>query len=286
MKKFLLRLLVVCLFTSKAVFSMDSLEQKQKQAEYGQLYLKYSKPQQEAAKKYLKKMNIGKESRILDIGCGPGDITVHIFDSCSEEITVFGIDKSSSMIEKARKLYEGRSGKLYFGVLDAEKEHYKHLFSHVVSFLTLHSIANKAAFIKNAFTSLNPGGELLLTAKTFDEKRSGLEWTSLAKGALLSATAKDYVSEDEMKKLLQDAGFTDIKVKTKIESYQFESVEDLANFFYIFLFDFEVVEKIFTERASKELAMKCAREWIAASESGQISYSWANLVVTANKPSE
>ena len=93
----------------------------------------------------------------------------------------------------------------------------------------------------------------------------------------------NYTSEDEVKILLKDTGFVDIEIRKEVESYKFETAKELADFFKTFLFSFKKIMTL-PEEMKESLAMKCAEEWIATSESDQISYSWENLLVTAKKP--
>ncbi len=53
----------------------------------------------------LEKVGIGKDDRILDLGCGTGVLTPFLLSSTNEEI--IGLDVSAGMIEEAKKKYAG-----------------------------------------------------------------------------------------------------------------------------------------------------------------------------------
>ena len=278
MKKKLLHFLVVCLFTSKIAYGMDLFDSEQ--VNYWKLQNTYLKIFQEVAKRYLENFNFEKKR-----------IDPYIF--------YLGID-SEDIFSHIHRLYPEA---FFFGseVSSVKEERHDHWFDYAVSFLSLQPFNDKDKLVEYFFKSLKPGGEIFLTAETCDEGISfhkncitklilaKKEWGTFLQNlndSTMTEFENNYISEDEMEKLLKDAGFIDIKVERKVESYEFKSVEELAIFLRVFLFGYLGHQKIkvLFEKETKELAMKCAKEWIAASESDQISYSWTNLVVTAKKP--
>jgi len=79
-------------------------------------YTFVSNTQYDAGKFLLKRLGITPGLHVLDIGCGPGDLTAHILELVGESGNVVGIDPSKERIaialEKAKSnlsFYEGRA---------------------------------------------------------------------------------------------------------------------------------------------------------------------------------
>jgi len=93
--------------------------------------------------------------RILDLGCGTGYLTNLIAQAGAR---VVGIDKSASMIERARAAYPD----LDFQVRTATDFHFDTPFDAIFSNATLHWVLDKEAAIDNIYNNLRAGGRLML----------------------------------------------------------------------------------------------------------------------------
>lgn len=92
--------------------------------------------------------------RILDLGCGTGDLAKQIQQSGAE---VVGIDASPDMIVKANSKFP----ELDLSVMDATSFHFDEPFDDVFTNATLHWIKNADAVISNVYNSLKPGGRFV-----------------------------------------------------------------------------------------------------------------------------
>ena len=92
--------------------------------------------------------------RILDLGCGTGQLTQEIAALCAIAI---GIDKSPTMVEQARKNYPN----LRFEVADATNFHFEESFDAVFSNATLHWIKEPERAIACIWEALKPGGRFV-----------------------------------------------------------------------------------------------------------------------------
>ncbi|MFD1177487.1 class I SAM-dependent methyltransferase [Paenibacillus puldeungensis] len=92
--------------------------------------------------------------RIIDLGCGTGDLTVEISRSGAE---VTGIDLSKPMIDKARTKYPS----LHFAVGDAEQLHPTRPVHAVFSNAALHWMKNAAKVAESVWNVLEPGGRFV-----------------------------------------------------------------------------------------------------------------------------
>lgn len=93
--------------------------------------------------------------RILDIGCGTGQLTAKIAESGAE---VIGIDQSANMLEEARRLFPH----LQFDQKDAHDFGYAESFDAVFSNATFHWIKQPEKVIHCIQQVLKPNGRLVV----------------------------------------------------------------------------------------------------------------------------
>ena len=92
--------------------------------------------------------------RILDVGCGTGQLTSAIAQAGA---TVVGMDQSAEMIAAARENYP----ELQFEVADIAAATYDHEFDAVFSNAALHWVKNQRGAIAAIARALKPGGRLV-----------------------------------------------------------------------------------------------------------------------------
>lgn len=145
--------------------------------------------------------------RILDIGCGPGDILEYLSDS----VTYLGIDMSQEYIEAARKRF-GRRGNFICQRLDEQVVSEIPLFDRVIAIGVLHHLEDKDALqlFNVAQLALKPGGRLITVDPVFFEGQPRLE------RYLVSKDRGEYVRSDKDYKRLIPQYFN--HVETDIRS--------------------------------------------------------------------
>lgn len=92
--------------------------------------------------------------RILDLGCGTGDLMVKMDQAGAKTV---GIDYSSEMIQKARE----KNPHLEFHVMGAQDFHFQEPFDAVFSNAALHWVLDKENAIKSIYNSLRRGGRFV-----------------------------------------------------------------------------------------------------------------------------
>lgn len=100
-------------------------------------------------------LNPKPHERILDLGCGSGQLTSKINEVAKEAV---GIDKSLEMILDARSKFKN----IEFHVADAENFKFTDQFDSIFSNATLHWVKNPKAAIKCMFENLKPNGKIVL----------------------------------------------------------------------------------------------------------------------------
>ncbi len=106
-------------------------------------------------KNLLKLLDPKPYERILDLGCGSGQLTSKISESAKETI---GIDKSAEMIADAKSKFKT----IEFQVKNAENFKFNKKFDAIFSNATLHWIKNQENAIACMFENLNPNGRIVL----------------------------------------------------------------------------------------------------------------------------
>jgi trans-aconitate methyltransferase len=92
--------------------------------------------------------------RILDLGCGTGQLTAEIASSGAQ---VVGLDSSPEMLGQARQNYP----RLKFVLADATSFHFEEPFDTVFSNAALHWVKDAEASVKCIAAALRPGGRFV-----------------------------------------------------------------------------------------------------------------------------
>jgi trans-aconitate methyltransferase len=143
--------------------------------------------------------------RILDLGCGTGHLTSQI---AAAGATVIGLDKSSTMIERARELYPD----LRFETADATSFHFDDPFDAVFSNAAIHWMKDQGGVADSVFKALKAGGRFVAEfggKGNIQKLRSALREVLDAGGYGWDreATRRYYASIGEYATLLEAHGF-------------------------------------------------------------------------------
>lgn len=111
--------------------------------------------------------------RVLDVGCGTGQLTAEIATSGAQ---VVGIDASEEMVSAARKNFP----ELRFEVCDAAAMHFDGEFEAVFSNAALHWVTDQKGAIASIAKSLKPGGRFVFEMGGYGNVKVVLDACSLA----------------------------------------------------------------------------------------------------------
>ena len=92
------------------------------------LYLKFDKERIQPSIDLVSRIRIDNPSRIIDIGCGPGNSTQILFQRWPGSM-ILGIDNSPAMIAKAKKDYPNQNWEMLDAAKDEFSETYDVIFS-------------------------------------------------------------------------------------------------------------------------------------------------------------
>lgn len=106
--------------------------------------------------------------RVLDIGCGTGDILRHM-----PQVHYVGIDRSKPLIDRARKVYRDRA-EFYCKDLNDESCHKLGKFDLVLAVGVLHHLTDEEALVLFTLSRrlLSPSGRLVTLDGCFTESQS------------------------------------------------------------------------------------------------------------------
>jgi trans-aconitate methyltransferase len=159
--------------------------------------------------------------RILDLGCGTGHLTSQIAGAGAE---VVGIDKSASMIAKARRDYP----QLRFEEIDAALLDFSVEFDAVFSNAAIHWMRDQNAVARGVWRALKPGGRFIAEfggRGNIHAIRSALAAEVEASGETMNSEpfARYYPTIGEYSTLLEAQGFrvtfaTHFERPTKLEA--------------------------------------------------------------------
>lgn len=95
-----------------------------------------------------------KGEKILDLGCGTGDLAKKLYDL---NVDVVGVDKSKNMVIQAKNKYSD----ITFIVQDATALEFNNEFDAVFSNATLHWVKTPKQALSCIYNSLKPGGRFI-----------------------------------------------------------------------------------------------------------------------------
>ncbi|TLD04119.1 hypothetical protein PgNI_11316 [Pyricularia grisea] len=166
----------------------------------------------------LDRLNVKPGMHVLDIGCGPGNLTAHIAELVGPTGKVVGIDPSKERLALAQDLATNRSN-LTFEVGQAEdlSRFADGSFDVVYVNATFHWIGDQARAVREFHRVLKPGGGQLGISGgcgDFVADHEKVKATVMAQEPFCQYPDKDgiwpkFVKRAEMQQLLDLAGFVD-----------------------------------------------------------------------------
>ncbi|QYT00169.1 Methyltransferase/trans-aconitate 2-methyltransferase [Trichoderma simmonsii] len=159
----------------------------------------------------LERLNVAPGMRVLDVGCGPGNLTAHIAEIVGKNGSVVGIDPSTERILIARKIQKSNLS-FFEGQAEDLSQFPAESFDAVYVNSTLHWVQDQPAAVKEFGRLLRPGGLLGISGGSGDT----LSAQEMIKAEVLSRepyrkypeeSPPKFLKQRELERLLDDAGF-------------------------------------------------------------------------------
>jgi arsenite methyltransferase len=164
----------------------------------------------------LRRLEIIPGMRVLDVGCGPGNLTAHIAELVGKEGSVIGVDPSTERIEIANEMTKPN---LSFHEGKAEDLSLFPAASFDVVFVnsTLHWVQNQPAALREFARVLKLGGRLGISGGSGDyitaQEKIKAEVLSREPYRIYpEEEPPKFLKQNELENLLAAAGFADIKI--------------------------------------------------------------------------
>lgn len=179
----------------------------------------------------LQRLQVEPRERVLDVGCGPGNLTLHIADIVGKEGMVAGIDPSQERIAIALKLRcdptSGTHDNVSFYQDKAEdlSRFSSGSFDVVYVNSTFHWVQDQAGALREFARVLRPGGRLGISGGSGDfvaehEKIKADVLSREPYNRYPEAAGPKFLKRAELQQLLDEAGFSksEIVINTIIKS--------------------------------------------------------------------
>ncbi|MCB9203310.1 MAG: class I SAM-dependent methyltransferase [Flavobacteriales bacterium] len=151
-----------------------------------------------------------KNSKILDVGCGPGNISKYLFEK-RNDLKILGIDLAPNMIERA-KINVAESEFIIYDALEIDKLNQK--FDAIIIGFCMPYLSKEdcKTLINKTSKILNPNGLIYISTMEDDYNKSGFETTSFSDGKEVYVY---YHQENLLKEELEKNDFNLIKTYKK-----------------------------------------------------------------------
>mgnify|MGYP006289734203 CR=1 FL=1 len=153
-------------------------------------------------------LDIERDDRVLDIGCGTGFATEGLLE---EVDTVYGLDQSPHQLEKAYEKFGKRDGPVKFHLGDAERLPFReNSFDVVWSSGSIEYWPNPVDALEECRRVAKPGGQVLIVGPNYPNSSV---FQRLADAIML------FYDEREADRMFREAGFVDFEHHTMGPDY-------------------------------------------------------------------
>ncbi|WP_424017209.1 methyltransferase domain-containing protein [Halorientalis pallida] len=153
-------------------------------------------------------LDIERDDRVLDIGCGTGFATEGLLDRVD---TVYGLDQSPHQLEKAYEKFGKRDGPVNFHLGDAERLPFReNTFDVVWSSGSIEYWPNPVDALAECRRVARPGGQVLIVGPNYPNSSV---FQRLADAIML------FYDEREADRMFREAGFVDFEHHTMGPEY-------------------------------------------------------------------
>ncbi len=184
----------------------------------------------------VKRANLVNEERLLDVACGTGMVARGSAGTLGPSGDITGIDLNAAMLKKARKIGEETGLSIAWEESDVTSMPFTdHRFDVAICQQSLQYFPEKDRALSEVYRVLAPGGRFLLSVwrsmsyfPFYVAFHEALERYVGAAPASMLASAFTMGDAEELRGLVEDAGFTDVRVSIVIKQMKSPSVGELV----------------------------------------------------------
>ncbi|XP_065209418.1 juvenile hormone acid O-methyltransferase-like isoform X2 [Planococcus citri] len=251
----------------------------------------------EVLQKFKSEIKWKRGQKAIDIGCGPGDVTHdYLLPILPNDAELLAVDMCERMVNLGRNHYS--DPRLNFDVLNLtnseEVEKYESNFDLVFSFYCLNWIPDQRLALKNMYSMLKPGGEMLFTLVV--DSPNHLVWELTAASPKWSAYMKNFrdtipryhYSDDpasEISELIRDVGFHIKHCSFEWKSFTFPTKQIFHKFMDGINPFLRNVPQCLLEEYGQEWEKTLWNEKLCfLHETGEVTYKYSVITAFAQKP--
>jgi len=183
-----------------------------------------------------------EDEKLIDLGCGIGDITYDVFKRF--KLNINAIDISEKSIKYAKKNFEG----INFEVGDMKKTRFKsNEFDIVLFAATLHHFIKRKRILKEAYRILKPEGRIFAFDPNMDSPVLRFFRESSFKNTKMKTENEVLLNRRTVERELRDAGFKNIRMEASAGiTFDIEYFKKLFPFpFYYVIYLYNPYQKVF-----------------------------------------
>jgi SAM-dependent methyltransferase len=183
----------------------------------------------------LNRLKVSPGDHVLDVGCGPGNLSLHLKQIVGSQGRVIGFDPSSQRIDIAKKsATDTKDVDFYVGIAEDLSAHEDGTFDIVFVNSTLHWVADQARAIKEFGRVLKKGGKVGISGGSGDfvaihEKIKEDVLSREPYNRYEETGGPKFLKKAELEGLLADAGFTQVDIVTNTIVKHADSADEMID---------------------------------------------------------
>ena len=196
-------------------------------------YRNVSKVQEEVGLYLMDKAPLTPGNIVLDLGCGPGNLTVRLAEKVAPQGRVVGVDPDAERIKIAQERYGGETNVTFVVGSDAEfPEIRTKTYDLIYSNIVFHWIKDKQEAFKAIYDSLKPGGTLVFAVPVTWSDTLLVLIKARNDGRAARLASKVHIEPSSVyKTLCMEAGFKIVSHEETSFVAHFKRVEHLCEWF-------------------------------------------------------